>query len=53
MPTDPRMLAFVGMGFLNNAVPFGLIVWDRPDRKRARLDPERDDALSRLPLPIS
>ena len=28
MPTDPRVwLAFVGMGFLNNAVPFGLIVW--------------------------
>ena len=28
MPTDPRAwLAFLGMGLLNNAIPFGLIVW--------------------------
>ncbi len=28
MPTDPRLWrAYLGMGVLNNVVPFGLIVW--------------------------
>ena len=31
MPRDRKTwAAFFGMGFLNNAVPFCLIVWDRP-----------------------